>query len=62
MWTSRYLKLLTLSTGDPLICRGVSVLSLFFLQKYTTISLVLLTFRKRRLSWPHSDRSATSWR
>ncbi|XP_035257604.1 uncharacterized protein LOC118218938 [Anguilla anguilla] len=31
-------------------------------EKSTTISLVLLTFRKRRLSWPHSDRSATSWR
>uniref|UniRef100_A0A0E9PLZ4 Uncharacterized protein n=1 Tax=Anguilla anguilla TaxID=7936 RepID=A0A0E9PLZ4_ANGAN len=24
--------------------------------------MVLLMFRKRRLSWPHSDRSATSRR
>uniref|UniRef100_A0A0E9XV46 Uncharacterized protein n=1 Tax=Anguilla anguilla TaxID=7936 RepID=A0A0E9XV46_ANGAN len=31
MWTPRYLKFLTLPTGDPLICRGVSVLSRFFL-------------------------------
>uniref|UniRef100_A0A0E9XWQ7 Uncharacterized protein n=1 Tax=Anguilla anguilla TaxID=7936 RepID=A0A0E9XWQ7_ANGAN len=62
MWTPRYLKFITLFTGDPLICRGVLVLCCFFLQKYTTISLVLLMFRKRRLSWHHSDRSATSWR
>ncbi len=52
MFTPRYLKLLTLSTGVPLIIRGVYGCCCLFL-KSTISSLVLLTFRERQLSWHH---------
>ncbi len=59
MFTPRYLKLLTLSTGVPLIIRreyGHCCLSL----KSTISSLVLLTFRERQLSWHHDVSLSTS--
>ncbi len=59
MFTPRYLKLLTLSTGVPLIIRGVWGRCCLFL-KSTISSLVLLTFRERQLSWHHDVSLSTS--
>ncbi len=59
MFTPRYLKLLTLSTGVPLIIRGVQGRWCLFL-KSTISSLVLLTFRERQLYWHHDVSLSTS--
>ncbi len=49
MWNPRNLKLLTRSTGVPLMMMGVC--SLFCLLKSTTNSLVLLILSERWFSW-----------
>ncbi len=59
MFTPRYLKLLTLTTGAPLIIRGVWGRCCLFLMS-TISSLVLLTFRERQLSWHHDISLSTS--
>ncbi len=59
MFTPRYLKLLTLSTGVQLIIRGVQGRWCLFL-KSTISSLVLLTFRERQLYWHHDVSLSTS--
>ncbi len=59
MFTPRYMKLLTLSTGVPLIIRGVKGRRCLFL-KSTISYLVLLPFRERQLSWHYDVSLSTS--